>query len=588
MNSKTLSAAIPAILTLGVGCQSLAAEIAWVELEGALASKPDPFAWFTGDIQPTLLDTVRGIEALAWDNDIDGVFVRLKDAALSTTDVEELGRALDAVRNSGKRVHLYAEGYGPNEILLGSYADERILQQGGAVSMPGLYMEEMFLADMLGWLGVRADMVQVGDYKGASEATGRSRPSKEWDENISGLLDGLYGAMQEQITAGYGLSDSDFDDALSEMWLANGDRAIEAGLIDAEVDFPALDAHLAQHYGNEIEWMDDVDLGAGGMNIDTSNPFALFQMLSAEPDNSPRGDTLAVLHVAGTIIDGESSAGGFTGAESTGSRTIRRQIEMLINEDDIRGVVVRIDSPGGSAIASEVIWQGLQLLAEHKPVWISVGSMAASGGYYTAVGGSKIYMNPSSIVGSIGVVGGKYAMGDLYEKLKVNVVGRSRGPRADLFASDRVWNEEQRRLVRDRMVETYDLFTERVTEGRPNIDLSMTAEGRLFEGDRALRLDMVDEIGGLDDALDDLAAELDLDDYDVLHYPGPKSLEDLIEESFGGFLLGAPTDGAAMLQPVRAILGEARFNAAAGQLEAAMLLRDEHVLAVMPMVLLRR
>jgi len=592
---KTLSrplASAALLMTSALATAAPAAEIAYVELEGALLNRPDPFAWFTGATEPTLLDAVRGIEAAANEASLDGVVIRLIDAPLGTTQVEELGRALQSIRDAGKKVHIFAEGYGANEVLLGAYADERILQLGGGVTVPGIYMEEMFLADMLSWIGVKADLVQVGDYKGAAESTGRSAPSQAWDQNISALLDGLYGSMKSQITSGLGMSGDDFENALSELWLADGTTAIAAGVIDAEVDLSDLEDHLAAAYGEDIEWSDAVSLGDRSVQIDTSNPFAIFQMLGSQPEHTPRGATLAVLHIDGTIIDGESTPASFGGAASTGSRTIRREIQTLIDEDDIRGVVVRIDSPGGSAIASEVMWQGLKRLSEHKPVWVSVGSMAASGGYYTAVGGSKIYMNPSSIVGSIGVVGGKYALGGAYENLKINVVGRARGPRADLFASDSAWSENERRLVRDRMTETYELFTKRVSEGRPDISIAQTAEGRLFEGDRALRLDMVDKIGGLDTALDDMAVELGLTDPAVMHYPGPQSFEDLLEQFTGGLVPFASADQAApsgvIFSELRALLGADRFEAAVQQLQALTLLRDERVLAVMPRVLIRK
>src|SRR5690606_7120002 len=135
-------------------------------------------------------------------------------------------------------------------------------------------------------------------------------------------------------------------------------------------------------------------------------------------------------------------------------------------DDLIKGVIIRINSPGGSATASEVIWRGVQRVAAKKPVWVSVGSMAASGGYYIAVAGDKIYVTPSGIVGSIGVVGGKISMGGLYDLLHVNVVERARGPRADLFSSSQPWTDQQRAFVRDKMAETYDLFTRRVAQGR--------------------------------------------------------------------------------------------------------------------------
>jgi protease-4 len=284
-----------------------------------------------------------------------------------------------------------------------------------------------------------------------------------------------------------------------------------------------------------------------------------------------------------------------------GSRTVRNALEDILTEDLVKGVVVRIDSPGGSATASEIIWQGVKRVAEKKPVWVSVGSMAASGGYYIAVSGSKIYVNPSSIVGSIGVVGGKMSMEDLYKNLRVNVVGRGRGPMAEMFASHRVWSEEQRATVRAKMTETYELFTSRVSAGRPGIELSQTAEGRLFTGDKAIALKMADKLGGLRVAIEDMASELSLDDYEVLDYPAPRAFPDVLKDAMGSFVsapgaigagIGAP--GATPSAPaivggvVREVLGEKAWRQMAPSVEAFMQLRDHKVLLVSPRMIVFR
>ncbi|MEZ6317915.1 MAG: S49 family peptidase [Phycisphaerales bacterium] len=562
------------------------ASIAVIEIEGTPAARSSGMAWL-GDADRTLRDYVETFDTLAYDDEFAGVMVRLKDAALSMTQVEELGAALDRVRDEGKKVHVFAEGYGPGEIMLGAHADEVIVQSGGMVSLPGLHMEEMFLADTLSWVGVKAQLVQVGDYKGANEQMTRSEPSPAWNENIDGLLDSLYANQRSIIKSGRHMDDAELDDAMKLAWWADADEGIEAGLIDAAVDLPMLPKHLEGVYGTKIKWVKDpytVDHA-----VDMSNPFvAISKIFSADNAIHVDSPSIAVLHIDGTIVDGDSSSGGmFGGGEMVGSRTIRNAIEDILKEDLIKGVVVRIDSPGGSAIASEVMWQGLDRLKTEKPVWVSVGSMAASGGYYVLSAGQKVYVNPSSIVGSIGVVGGKYAMGGLYDKLKVNIVERSRGPAASLNSSVTPWTDAEQALVRLKMSQTYDLFTQRVTAGRQGIDLSKTAEGRLFTGNKAIGMHMADELGGLDDAITDLALDLDMDDYDVVEYPAPPSFEEMIERMLGGFVK-APSvaQSAAAANPLAAtlegVLGTDRFNAIRDSLNAMALLRDEPVLLTSP------
>lgn len=574
-----------AALTLTAGWAAAQTEVAMLEIAGVLAEQPSPLAWLeASDSFTTLADVVSALEDVAGEGSYHGVVIRLRDAELTGSQIQEIGHAIRGVQAAGKKVHLYAENYGNGELLLGSYTDETILQAGGAVSLSGMHMEEMFLADTLKWLGIRADMVQVGDYKGANEMYMQSTPTEAWEWNINQLLDGLYAETRGTLRSNLGLDDAQLDAAMAMGWYADAQAAIDAGLIDAEVDLPLLSEHLEAGYGEAVAWYDIVPEGSAG--LDMANPFAVLRMLTTPPDHTPKRETIAVLHVVGTIVDGDSSAGGLMGGESVGSRTIRRAMEEILEEDLVKGVVVRIDSPGGSAIASEVMWQGLQRMAAEKPVWVSVGSMAASGGYYTAVGGQKIYVNPSSIVGSIGVVGGKFSMGELYEKLHVNIVSRSRGPRADLFSSVEPWDDAERAFVRQKMTEVYDLFTSRVSAGRPGMDLSETAEGRLFTGTRAIELGMADEIGSLDVAVGDLAAELALEHFDVMSYPGPKSFDEVIEEALSGFVRGPASVELGAARAAEELLGPRVWRQVSNAGRALLGFREEPVQVVMPRVLL--
>src|SRR5262249_9135007 len=162
----------------------------------------------------------------------DGVVIRLKDSELTPTQVQEIGAAMQTVRKAGKKVHVFAEGYETADLMLGSYADEVLAQQGGEVSFPGVYMEEMYLADTPGWIGLKADFVQVGDYKGASEPLARTGPSKEWDQNINQLLDSIYANIRKPIMKGRKLTDAKLDAAMETAWMSDAGEAVKAGLID--------------------------------------------------------------------------------------------------------------------------------------------------------------------------------------------------------------------------------------------------------------------------------------------------------------------------------------------------------------------
>lgn len=582
----------PALASTAGGAEKT--RVGLLELEGSPADKPTPFDWLLGpEAEPTLRQIVNAIEEAADDN-LDTLVIRLKDAELNRAQVEELGAAMKTLSAAGTKVCVFSDAYGGDELSLATYADEVVIQSGGGVMLPGIYMEEIFLADALSWIGVKADFVQVGDYKGANEMFMNAEPSPAWDQNITQLLDSLYENMRAEFRSGRKLSDGQLDRAMERAWLAEAAEAVEVGLVDAAVDLPDLGAHLAGGKAGAVAWIEIKPTSDAKPAADMSNPFAIFSILSKKPVHKPTGPTIAVLHIDGTIVDGDSQSGGLMGGGgSTGSRTVRNALEDILREPEIKGVVIRVDSPGGSATASEVMWQGIRRVAEVKPVWVSVGAMAASGGYYVSVAGDRIYVNPSSIVGSIGVVGGKFSLGGLYDTLKIRVKPRARGPMAAMLNSTEPWTAEQVALVRERMSKVYDLFTRRVAQGRGGIDLSKTAEGRLFTGSKAVGLKMADKIGGLDTAVEDLAAELGLATYDVMDYPGPKGFDEILEEMFSGMasspIGGARRDAAAEVAGVlREIVGPDAWPVFSEALGAIMQLRREPVLLTMPRALIFR
>lgn len=552
------------------------AVVGLVTISGTPADRPGPFDWLRSEPTPSVRALAEAIAGVADEGEMRAVVVRLEDAVLSTTQTEELGEAIASARAAGKMVYVVGEAFGRTDLMLGSYADHVIAQRGEALSLPGMHMEEWYLRDMLEWVGIEPSFVQIGAYKGAEEPFNRSEPSGPWEENISQLLDSLYENMRGVIKRGRELSDADLDLVMERAWFANADDGVTFDLIDETMALTDLSDELASDLGAEVSWRSDLIEHAGGMALDPSNPLAVFALLSRDPSNEPVRPSVAVVHIDGPIVDGDSSEGGLFGSTSVGSRTIRRVLDDLGEEELVRGVVIRIDSPGGSATASEVIWQAARRLAAIKPVYVSVGSMAASGGYYIAVAGDRIFVNPSSIVGSIGVVSGKLPMAGLYDKLHVNVVARSRGPRAALFGSQ-PWSDEEREAVRAAMTQTYDLFTSRVSAGREGIDLSRTAEGRLFTGDKAIELKMADEIGSLDRAIESVAGAVGLEQYDVLDYPGPKSLEELFEQMVPAGVsnpVSGVAGGLGAIEPgLRALVGPA-WPAVRQRIDAAIMLRD--------------
>ncbi|MFN9970731.1 MAG: S49 family peptidase, partial [Phycisphaerae bacterium] len=236
-------------LVLSSGLAVAGDRIGSVEIKGKPHNQPPASALFGGKHSATLRDYVEAIDAAATNDDVGTVLVRLKDAQLSMSQTEELGAAIKRVRAGGKKVSVFSEGYGATDLMLASYADNAVIQSGGAVSLPGMHMEEMFLADTLAWAGLKADMVQVGDFKGANEQMTRSAPSKAWDENINQLLDSLYANQRAALKSGRNMDDAKLDEAMKAAWMANGDDAVKTGLVDSQIDLPLLHDTVAQQAG---------------------------------------------------------------------------------------------------------------------------------------------------------------------------------------------------------------------------------------------------------------------------------------------------------------------------------------------------
>lgn len=593
--ARLLSLSIAILFSLGVGAPALAATVAWLEMKGAVAERAPEMAFMSGAQGMTLLGVASEIRKAADDPEVKAIVLRFSDLNAGMAQIHEIGRAVEYAKSKRKKVHAFTEIYGPVELLLASFCDDVIVQKGGAVMFPGLYMEEMFLADTLAWVGAKADFVQIGDYKGASEQLANNAPSKAWEQNITQLLDSMWGAMQARLTTGRGMSKSQLDDALRAAWLGDPEDARKAGLVDAVLDRLEVHQRLVSMHGEDLAYR-VVDFSKNASSpLASSNPFAIFELLSARPKTKATRDTIAVLHIDGPIVDGESQPASILGGSSVGSLTIRKALKQIEDDPNIKGVVVRIDSPGGSAIASESMWIGMRRVASTKPVWVSIGDMAASGGYYCAVAGDRIYLEPTSIVGSIGVVGGKIVLGGVYDKAQVRIVPRGRGPLADMMSTVSPWNAQQRELVRSTMQNIYDQFVDRVKTGRKNIDIARTAEGRLFVGQDAIDLRMADELGGLTDAIGAMASKLSLRDgaYDIMDFPTPRSLDEILGDLFGRFGVAAPGAQAAhqagaFAELARQIVGDRAWEQLRGSMTALMQMRDEPVLLVNPRVLIFR
>lgn len=569
-----------------------ASQVGWLEISGELRHGPVPFAFTDpADLPPSLSDLLAQIRHAQTSDDHAGLVVYLDEPALSLSEASALRRGLEDLRAAGKQVLVFSASYDTPTYYLASVADRVLLQHNGSVEFQGVSIEEMYLAGMLEKIGIQADLLQVGDFKGADETFTRTGPSKEWSENIDGLLDGLYGGVIKQTAAGRGVPVEAMEKAMADAWLLSDEQLVEAGLIDAAVA-RSLTSETQAAFGETFQWDEKLGLIAGAAL--PSSPFALFAQLMNPPTTGLSRDGVAVLHLAGPIGAGESGTDdGLFSSAAIGQDSVTEIAAELAADDRVKAVVLRLDSPGGSAHASEVIYQALAELASTKPVFVSIRGMAASGGYYLAVAGDTIHAEPTAIIGSIGVVGGKMSLGGLYEKVGVSIHRRTRGPDTGYLDSTRPFTEAQRERVRLSMTKVYDLFRERVTEGRGDRlpDLSAVDAGRLFTGDQALANGMIDAVSGLPATIAAAAAAAGLPEgYPVQHLPEPLPFAEALGSMFGvrADRVAASASALPTAAVVEELLGPTAWSAATSWLQAAMQLRHEPVLLLHPSVIVVR
>lgn len=565
--------------------------VGWLELSGPLRTAPLPYAWVPpSDMDPSLSDVLSQLRLVETSDDYLGVVIYLDAPELGLTQIHAIRDGIHKARKAGKRVMVFAEAYDLMGYLLASAADQILLQHKGDVDLTGLGVEEMYLAGLLEKVGAKADMLQIGKFKGAEEPMTRSEPSPEWAQNMDNLLDDLYAQVIDPIAADRGMTREQAEAMMRDSWHMKDTDYVQRRVVDRLVDRDMIEVTEIE-FGDSFVWDDAMGI-AEAQDINVDNPFALFRLLFQEPQQQTRRDSIAVIHANGVITSGDSRHGdGLFGEESIGSRTLVEVLGDARDDEHIKGVVIQLDSPGGSALASEVIWQAVREVAEEKPVFASVGSMAASGGYYIACAADEVYVLPGSIVGSIGVVGGKIVLGGLYEKLGINVVRRSRGPNGDMFNSVAPFSEQERAAVRASMQRVYDQFTDRVSRGRGSRlkDIGAVAEGRLFTGRQAVANGMADQEGTVDEAVQALADQLGLKEgqYDIVHLPPPMSLNEFLGSIFR-VQANVPQTSAEMAGVVAAakqLMGAQAWTAASRVMGGLMLLQREPVLVLMPSVL---
>jgi protease-4 len=438
----------------------------------------------------TLRDVLDGIDQAGDDRRIKGIVARLADGEIGTAQVQEVRDAIARFRAKGKFAFAYADAFGEAGSGMRSYYlatafDEIWLQPVGQVGLVGLRVEMPFFRGTLDMLGIEPRIGHRSEYKTAFNVFTETKMTAAHREETEALLRSVFDQMVDGIAAGRHLDAAKVRDL------------VDQGPFDTQ---QALDAHLVDHMG----YRDDAVSAARTRGGENAKLVSLRRFLDAAGRPHQSGPTIAVIYGSGAITRGESASSPLSASGGMGADTVARAFRLASADAAVRAILFRIDSPGGSATASETIWrEAVRAKDAGKPVIVSMGNVAGSGGYYVAAGADKIVANPATLTGSIGVVGGKMLVGGLSEKLGVTWDSAQIGRNAGMLSVVDDYTAAEHERFEKSLDYVYGTFKDRVAQGRKlGADaVEQVARGRVWTGADAKARGLVDELGGFEKAL---------------------------------------------------------------------------------------
>ena len=447
-------------------------------------SYSDPFSRIFTSEPPSMEGLLDCINKAAIDPKIKGIVLRPLGSSIGWGKIEELRDALFQFQETGKPVYVYLEMAGNRDYYLSLTGDMIFGSPTGMLMINGLLGGSYFIKGTFDKIGVEADFIAHGKYKNAPDIFTRSDMSPAQREVINSILDDYFGRYVKSIG-----EERDLDQETVRKLINRGmytiSDAVEKGLADTVMYFNEFKDYLKKMNGRSPRFVS----------------YGRYKKIPMSKLGVKAHKTIAIIYCSGTIVSGvgdDMSDDGMIISDGM-ANTIRE----VANDNNIKGIVLRVDSPGGSGIASDIIWQEVFEARKKKPVIVSVSDMAASGGYYISVSADSIVCEPSSLIGSIGVFAGKFSLKDLYKKLGINKVEIPRGENSDIFSEHNKFSDEQRTLIKQGIDEFYQIFVDKVAEGRVMTDEEVDAigQGRVWTGDQAVKNGLVDKIGGIKTAI---------------------------------------------------------------------------------------
>jgi protease IV len=469
---------------------------------------------------PTVRSLVESLRKAKVDRRISSVVIRPAGTAALWGKVQEVRDAITDFRSSGKPIIAFLEYGGEQEFYLASACAKVFLMPSASLDLTGMASYELFLRGMLDKVGAFPDTLHIGQYKTAANIYTEHTYTPAHREMAESLNTDLYEQLIRGLADGRHKSEKEIRELIDHGPFLPED-AVRAGLVDDVA------------YEDELD--DKVKLANGTANFVTE---ADYRRVSPSSLGLNRGPRIAVIYATGMIVSGSSSYDSPSG-QVLGSDTMAEYLRKARADNSIKAIVLRIDSPGGSAIASDVIWREVMLTRGVKPVIASMSDVAASGGYYIAMPAHVIVAEPATLTGSIGVVMQKFVIDGTLKKLGLNMEGVSQGRFADLYSPVRAFTPEERAKVMEQMQATYDTFVEKAADGRHTTPerIDAVGQGRVWTGRQAKQIGLVDELGGLERALAVARQHAKLppdSEVELVIYPGRKSFYEIVRNPFGG------------------------------------------------------
>ena len=502
-----------------------------LELKGTVTERlaENPFASLMSEEQTALgLDDVLASIQKAGENDyIKGIYLEAGGLMASPASTEEIRNALIRFKETGKFVVAYGGTYTENDYYICSVADKVILNPQGLVDWHGVASQTIYYKDLLAQLGVEMEVFKVGAYKSAVEPFTSMEMSEENREQITAYTSSIWNNMVKGVSQSRGISPEKLNECADRyMAFVSPEETLAAGLVDTLLYMDGTRDYLKQLMGA------DEDEGLYVLSIDE------VKNIQKNVPLDKSGNIIAMYYAEGQIVDVPSAGNMGTTPEIVGEK-VCRDLRKIRDDETIKAVVLRVNSPGGSAYASEQIWNEVVKLKEKKPVIVSMGDYAASGGYYISCAADTIIAQPNTLTGSIGIFGmfpNPHKL--ITDKLKLNVETVKSNKHADFGSMTRPFNDSERAIMQAHINRGYATFIKRCADGRQmsTADIEAVAQGRVWTGEMAKDLGLVDLLGDIEMAKEIAAEKAGIESYTLISYPEEEStltmLLDQTKESY--------------------------------------------------------